>query len=292
MTGSHRALIIEDDRPTANDLLEILRSLGFDSTVVDNKLEALRVLKSGPFCLILLDLQIKLEPDSVKGHAEHGASLLRDIRRIYWDHTGVCYWLPVIVLSGFVSDRDIMRKIMKDGANDVLHKPPGSGAVSEMVRATMECSGRLAHEQCLAGMLSRPRDTETTVEISVMGDRERRRTRIMVGAKSVWVPDGALRVLLHLMIAREENRPVHKNDLGARSDKGFKEVSRLRNELKPALSDGDKFISNDYQGNYRLAEDVTITMCAAERLDAIGDKQISALSRRLERLIARRLGKV
>jgi DNA-binding NtrC family response regulator len=75
MKGRHISLVVEDDGETAEDLVEILRSIDSDAVVVDNAEGARSALQNNSFCLILLDLQIKSEPDSIKGHVEHGKAL-------------------------------------------------------------------------------------------------------------------------------------------------------------------------------------------------------------------------
>ena len=123
MSGKHRALVVEDDRPTAEDLAEILKSLDCDSVIADNKHGALAELQAGAFCFVLLDLEIKLEPGSIKGHTEHGNSLLREIRQAHADHPGRCHWLPILIVSGFAREMLATLEVMKDGANDVILEP-------------------------------------------------------------------------------------------------------------------------------------------------------------------------
>lgn len=87
-------------KPTADDLVEVLRSLGCDCVAVASHQEALQALRATAFCLILRDLQIKYASEGIKGHVEHGKALLREIRQMYGDHSGVSYWLPVLIVSG------------------------------------------------------------------------------------------------------------------------------------------------------------------------------------------------
>lgn len=148
MKGRHRALIVEDDKATAEDLAEILRSIACDSVSVENYQDALSALRENAFCLVLLDLEIKHAPDAIKGHVEHGKSLLREIRQKHGDHAGVPFWLPVLIVSGFAREVSAAVDVMKDGASDVIQKPFKSQDVSETVRRSLETSGRLTHEVC------------------------------------------------------------------------------------------------------------------------------------------------
>jgi CheY-like chemotaxis protein len=72
MKERHLALVVEDDPETAEDLGQILESVGCGSVVVDNAEDAEKRLQEKSFCLILLDLQIKGAPDEIKGHVEYG----------------------------------------------------------------------------------------------------------------------------------------------------------------------------------------------------------------------------
>ena len=113
MKERHIALVVEDDSETAEDLVQILESIGCASVVVDNAEDAEKQLQEKSFCLVLLDLQIKSKPDSIKGHVEHGKSVLRTIRARHNEHKGNCYSLPVLIVSGFAREADIAVEVMK-----------------------------------------------------------------------------------------------------------------------------------------------------------------------------------
>ncbi len=284
MTDRHRVLVVEDDRSTAEDLADLLRSLDCDPVVVDNKRSALERLTQEPFCLALFDLQIKIEPDSIKGHIEAGRSLVREARKLFPEHAGACYRLPILVVSGYAREVDSAVEVMKDGADDVVQKPLDSREVSNSVRQALERSGRASHQAC-AAMPGRSPAPPGTIALSIPGDRERRRTRVAVGAASVSLPDASLRVLLHLIVGKVAGEKVHKTDLGARDDQGFRGISVLRDALKPALGEGADIIKNDHQGYYWLADEVAIGDVDCDKLIEIGDAKITALA---EQLRARR----
>ena len=155
MKGRHLALVVEDDAETAEDLVQILESVDCASIVADNAEDAEKRLEEKSFCLILLDLQIRKTPDSIKGHVEHGKSVLRTIRARYNEHMGNCYSLPVLIVSGFARETDVAVEVMKTGASDIIQKPLVSGQVSERIRQALQDSGRRAHDGC--GELPRQR---------------------------------------------------------------------------------------------------------------------------------------
>ena len=147
MTTRHCALIVEDNEDFSLGLQQILKSLDCDCIPVTNVEDAVRALESKPICLVLLDLEIKSEPEAIKGHVEHGKSLLRKIRQLQSEHSGVHYWLPVLVVSGFARERDVLLELMKDGASDVIEKPE-TKAISGAIRSAFLKSGRDTHHQC------------------------------------------------------------------------------------------------------------------------------------------------
>jgi len=127
--------------------------------------------------------------------------------------------------------------------------------------------------------------------IAIPGDRIKRRTCVTIASKPVELPDASLKVLLRLMVAQRRGESVHKIDLGAKEEQGFKGISTLRHELKPVLG-GVDIIENDYHGNYSLVDQVRIGECAVEKLLKIGDSTISQLARGLRRQALRRSKKV
>jgi DNA-binding response OmpR family regulator len=281
----HVGLIVEDDPAMAEDLAEILRSLDCELVAVDNKRDALAALHNTSFCFVLLDLHIKRDGESIRGHFEHGRSLLREMRAMYSDHTGAGYSLPIVVVSGHAREVDTAVEVMRDGADHVIQKPIRGGAVSDAVKACLERSGRASHELCAAAT-ARHAETTQGLVLSITGTRTGRRTRIMIGTRTADLPNRSLRVLLHLVIAKLADRSVHKTELGGRDDQGFKGVSELRDDLKPALADGTNIIVNLYHGYYRLTDQVAIGPCDIAALVAIDEAPITELARELERLLA------
>src|SRR5262249_27940083 len=161
------------------------KSLSCDVIVVSNKRDALEALQDNMFCFVLLDLQIKSDPDSIKGHTEHGNSLLREIRRLHSDHTELCYWLPVLIVSGFAREVPAAVEVMKDGAHDVIQKPFDAREVSGKIRAALERSGRPTHDLCGEKPPPRAADPRKGIVLAIPGDQIRRRTRIMVGSRPI-----------------------------------------------------------------------------------------------------------
>jgi hypothetical protein len=166
-------------------------------------------------------------------------ALLRKIREKHGDHNGTAFWLPVLIVSGFAREVDGAVDVMKDGASDVIQKPPDSRQVSERIRQALQASGRETHERCHEPPPAPRTNLKDGLVIAIPGDRIGRRTRVTIASKPVDVTDSSLKVLLHLMVARRKEGRVNKVDLGATADQGFKGISILRNELKAVLAGVD-----------------------------------------------------
>jgi len=282
MKKRHRALIVEDEAETAFDLGEILKSLDCDSVSVTNAEDAMRELEKKSFCLVLLDLEIKGEPHAIKGHVEYGKALLRKIRHMDSEHSGLRFWLPVLVISGFARERDEALQLMKDGATDVIQKSIDSQAVSQAIRKALAESGRETHDLCENHPVV-PRDNfKEKVIVGIPGDRAKRRTTVRLGSQQVTLTDGSLRVLLHLVLGHLQNKQVHKTDLGANHEQGFKGISILRGELKQILGDID-IIKNHYHGFYGFVPSVTIGEIVFDRLRELDDVAISSLADKIRK---------
>jgi CheY-like chemotaxis protein len=281
MKSGHCALIVEDDAETALDLQQILNSLDCHSIPVTNVEDAIRELETRSFCLVLLDLEIKSEPDAIKGHVENGKALLRKIRHMHSEHNGLRFWLPVLVISGFARERDEALELMKDGATDVIQKPDNH-AISQAIRKAFAESRRETHDLCENHPVV-PRDNfKEKVIIAISGERAKRRTTIRLGSQTVTLTDGSLCVLLHLVLGHLQNQQVHKTDLGANPEQGFKGISILRGELKQILGDTD-IIENHYHGFYGFLPSVTIGEIAFEKLLEQDDGKISSLAEKIRK---------
>ena len=286
MTTRHLGLVVEDDPATAENLLEIVASLDCDAKSTDNKHSAIALLAEHVFCFILLDLQIKAEPDSIKGHTAHGNALLREVRRRYGGNRGSTFWTPILIISGYAEEVDAAVEMMKNGADDIIRKPPVTEDVSKRIRAALQQAGREVHAACCAKAC--PPSLSSEVVIGFPADREGRRTRVTISGRDVLLPDSSLKVLLHLAVAHENGQYVHKRVLGARDDQGFKGISRLRDAFRPVLAKGTDLIDNDRHGGYSLVKSVMINGCDVDKLRSIGDVDIKHLAEKLFNLTASR----
>ena len=274
----HIALVIEDDPGTSGGLVEILKAAGCESVVIDNKAKALEFLGRTSPCIVLLDLEIKEQPDAIKGHTAHGISLLKRIRQLHPEHPGPSWWLPIIVISGFASETSEAVQVMRDGATTLVQKPFKIRDVSDTLLEELRRSGRALHADCLRGPVS-PRRADSEITIRFVGEHDGHRSKVVIGSTVLDLANSELKLLLRLAAARQKGATVHKLELGAKVDQsGYKSMSRLRNELKPACAGGPDIITNDRHGHYGLADNVVVAECDEVGLKKIGDAIITDLA--------------
>lgn len=280
---------MEDELEAAADLVEILKTCGCEAVVTTNRRDALDQLASTSFCIILLDLQIGSEPDSIRGRVENGKAILEEARRSFPDRAGATHALPIVVISGFAAETEAAVAAMRDGASDVVQKLWSAKDKADRIYAALERAGRTSHRSCqtllsTANAASAPE----ALTLSISGERNARRVLVTLGDRRTSITKASLRVLLHLVRARLTTGLVHKVDLGGSADRGFKAISNLRNELRPACDDTKFLITNDHQGGYGLADNVTIGEVNAERLGLLDDRLITRLAVEIRSLLAQK----
>lgn len=283
----HTVLVVEDDEETAEDFGEILDSLHCDSVVAANKADAVEAIKKRHFCLVLLDLQIRKDRAAVKDHPEHGRSFLKELRD--GTHGTSVARTPIVVVSGHAGDWETLVDLMRHGgADDVVRKPAKALEVSKAITECFAKRGRATHDLCPKPSPV-PEGTSLLV-LAIPGIRTKQRTRVELGARHANLPNATLRVLLPLVVGKLEGMHVHKQELGWRDDAGFKGVTDLRNDLRPALPEGvepDEIVVNEYHGMYHLADEVTIGRVDIGALVAIDDEAITSVARQIELLRAK-----
>lgn len=112
-------LVVEDDDDTAEVVCTLLKDAGYDANAVDRGDDALESIASSLPDLVLLDIKL---PDM------NGLDVLREVR----SHS----FLPMIVLSGFGTDRDRV-SALEAGADDYMAKPFSPEELIARVRALL-----------------------------------------------------------------------------------------------------------------------------------------------------------
>ncbi|MFH1259336.1 MAG: response regulator [Elusimicrobiota bacterium] len=104
-----KILIVDDDEVTCNYILKILKKINPDWTVLlaKNGTEALEKIKTDPYQLVILDLQL---PDY------HGLDICREIRKWYPNEQ-----TRILILSGFLTPQT-EKAVFGAGADEYLSK--------------------------------------------------------------------------------------------------------------------------------------------------------------------------
>lgn len=293
MPGRHIALLVEDEPEMAAELGELLESLGHGHVHAATKEDAERLVEAGEFCYVLLDLQIKVNADSIKAHVEAGQSLLEFIRERYprRNEQDRCYRLPILVMSGHAKEHRYVVKAMQDGADDFITKPVGecTPPFKDKIQDALRKSGREKHERCAAVMCEAraagaaagsAAPTVAAVRFTVTGRQEGKRIEVRIGDKIVLLTNASFIMLMNLVAGRLRKAEgwVHKNDLGAKTEQGWKGISRLKEELAPHLPAKTEITENDKSGSYRLHANIEIVSVDTTRLESIGDARIEKLA--------------
>ncbi len=71
---------------------------------------------------------------------------------------------------------------------------------------------------------------------------------------------------------------VHKNDLGAKTEQGYKGISRLKDEVRGHLPKKTEFVENNNSGSYRLNPAVSISEIDFRALESHWDARVTKLA--------------
>ncbi len=296
MSRRHVALLVEDEPEMAAELRELLASLGHACIHAPTQEAAERLLEAGDFCYVLLDLQIKVNADSIKARVEAGQSLLEQVRERYPQRNDDGkHRLQILVMSGHAKDHHYVVKALQEGADDFITKPVSEShpPFKEKIQEALRRCGRDKHERCVALTQAARVSTDAaaaspgaTTRLAITGRQEGKRLEIKLGDKRVLLTSASFLMLLHLVVGRlrDEGGWVHKQDLGAKTEQGWKGISRLKEELAPHLPATATIVENDRSGGYRLRADVEIASIDSKHLRETGDARIARLATEIERL--------
>lgn len=274
----------------AAEVGELLESVGHDHIHAGTKEDAEALVEAGNFCYALLDLAIKATADSIKPRVEAGESLLDFVRERYPNRNEADFHrLPILMVSGHSETRYVV-STLQSRADDFIVKPIGENQppFREKIQNALRRSGREKHEQCAAVMrLARAGEAPTVASSSaptrleITGRHVGKRIEARAGDTVLRLTPASCVMLLKLVIARSSGGPgwVHKTELGATADTGWKGMTRLREDLADVLA-----IEGDGSGRFRIADAADIAGIDPVQLDALDDPQISKLAAELRRL--------
>ena len=116
-----KALVVDDEAPVRELFKQMLDAQGYDVEIASNGEEALDLLKSDQFEVVLLDLM--LGPIS-------GFTLLEEIHQMYYP--------PVILVMTGYGSTDVAIEAMKRGAADFIMKPVDEDVLDIRIRKALE----------------------------------------------------------------------------------------------------------------------------------------------------------
>lgn len=114
-------LVVDDDPEVARMLVTLLTFHGFEATCADSGERALEMLAERPFQVVLLDVRLP---------GMNGFETCSRIRSVHGPS------LPVMILTAF-GDTAAVRQALAAGADDFLHKPVDTAALTLKVRALL-----------------------------------------------------------------------------------------------------------------------------------------------------------
>ncbi len=284
-----RALVVEDSEAIAQDVADILESLGHKSDLAMDQESARKLLGPDKYNYVLLDLEIPVKRGRLC-RIENGKNLLAEIRE-----TSGMESVPVIVMTAHGNDSpDLAVSVLKEGAVDYVKKPFTGGELDKAVR---EILGR--SEQQTAGP-ARGRGRAARRKLAPFNADQRELVihddHVTVCGVTVWTESqhSHMRVMLTRLSAKERGRYVRINGtrLGrALGRNASNPVSRLIKEFRDRSSDllaehcglecGLRDIIGSGGGGYHLKEWVDARVAGAEaKAAAPGAKATPAAPRK------------
>ena len=130
-------LIVDDDSDVLSALNLLLKSEGYQPSMVTSPAQVLPALREQDFSLVLADLNYTQDTTS----GEEGLKLIEDIRK--FDEQ-----LPIVVMTGWATI-DVAVDSLKRGANDFLQKPWDNDRLISILRTQLELSRSRKNSQKL-----------------------------------------------------------------------------------------------------------------------------------------------
>ena len=140
-----RILIVDDDSAVQVSLQLLLKQAGYEARCCDDPQQALLMLASGPFDLVLQDMNFSLQTSG-----EEGLELLAALRESYPA-------LPVLLMTAWGSIA-LAVKGMQAGAANFFTKPWDNAQLLELVRTTLAAAPQRANEGPTRAQLDRDFD--------------------------------------------------------------------------------------------------------------------------------------
>ncbi len=145
------ALLVEDCPDMAEELGELLTELGHTYLHVRSREEAQLLLEETQFCYVLTDLQIFDRPGSIVAREEAGFAVIESARAVYpFRATTGEHTVPIILVTGYPIDRELVSEAEACGADAVLRKPLSANRtrLEVVIADLLRRGGKGCHPSC------------------------------------------------------------------------------------------------------------------------------------------------
>lgn len=260
MSGSHLALVVDDDRYILEEVESMLISLGHECRLARTQEEALELLEKERFCYVVLDLGLKVNSGSAKARMQTGFNILSHIRKLDGN-------VPVIIMTAHGKAHELSVRAFKMGATDYIKKPFDQEAepLEDKIREAMArtCEARSAVCPNVSSAKRKPTAPEKPAVKSrysakdsfrLVGILRKRRYLVEINGKEAWIPLQAFELLCRLAFSpkKDEAGWLHTSDMEI-SGNVHQAIRRLREAIGEYVKDLDVTVENDGHGNYRLS---------------------------------------
>ena len=278
----HVILVVQDNPDMADEIGYRVEALGFDIRHARTASEARAELDRSGFCLVILDLSLRLHPQSRVCDTEVGFTLLRHFRQQFPDRNAHGkYSLQIISMLSAETPYANIRKAYQLDANDVLFTTFSENPISieDAMRQCFRQASRVHHAQCVRGVSAPAAKIATPgedlIEIKVTGKPLRRRYEVLAGEKSAPLPSKQLMVLLRLYWAAltQPGGWLFRHEVDPDDNRSWSQVSRLR-EVLDMIFGPPTIETLAGEGCYRLAPRVRIIEVNFDALAAIREAKI------------------
>jgi DNA-binding response OmpR family regulator len=260
MSGTHLALVVDDDKYILEEVESMLNSMGHECRLALTQEEALALLEEQSFCYVVLDLEMKLNAKSAKAKIQTGFNILEHIRERNKD-------LPVIIMTAHGKGHELTVRAFKMGATDYIKKPFDQDAepLEDKVRDALSKNCEARYPVCPNTSKERSVDVARRADYSthkyqcydrlhIPGTVPLKRSNdLVVNGHTIKMPDSPFRLLMELVV---ELKKGEGGWLTKVVDAGkYQKFGHLRTPLEGSLleKDAEKLIENDRSKHYRIS---------------------------------------
>jgi CheY-like chemotaxis protein len=124
----YKILVVEDFEPSREVISEILEALGYAYKTADNGYEAVLILKSQDFDLVLMDIQMPLL---------NGFETTEHIRRNLKYPKNI---IPIVAMTGWEHASDLNQTYKEENFDGIIEKPFSMEKLDETIKKYIERS--------------------------------------------------------------------------------------------------------------------------------------------------------